>query len=73
MPEPEPRLERPPAQPDFFDRLKRFFSVGPFAWVFGSLPERRLFRPGRGMHGLDRHDIVERPLPRRPSETERNE
>ncbi len=68
------QFERPSAEPSddgFFDRLKRLFSVGPFAWVTHSLPQPIRFRSGAHKHGLDRHDIGERGPDRRPSESER--
>lgn len=68
-----PKLERPSAEPPdsgFFARLKRLFSVGPFAWVTKSLPQPTRFRPGPHMHGLERHDVVERGAPRKPGEIE---
>ena len=58
-PEPEPTPAEPTAH-GFFARLKQLFGVGPFAWVTGSLPKPVRFRAGSHMHGLDRHDIVER-------------
>ncbi len=67
-----PDLERPPDDQSahgFFDRLKQLFGVGPFAWVTGSLPKPVRFRPGSHMHGLERHDVVERGADRRPADT----
>jgi hypothetical protein len=52
----------------FLARLRRLFRVGPFAWVFKSLPVRTRFRPGSHMHGLEHHDVVERDGSVRPSE-----
>lgn len=69
----EPALERPSAEPPdhgFFARLKRLFSVGPFAWATKSLPTPTRFRAGAHMHGLEHHDIPERPGSRRPNETD---
>lgn len=68
-----PKLEQPPEERSptgFFARLKQLFGVGPFAWVTGSLPKPTRFRAGSHMHGLERHDIVERGVDRRPSETD---
>ncbi len=69
-----PKVEqRPSAEPSnegFFARWKRLFSVGPFAWVTKSLPVVPRFRAGPHMHGLDRHDIPERDVNRRPRRTD---
>ena len=62
-PAPE-RAPEPPAD-GFFARLKQLFSVGPFAWVTGSLPKPVRFRAGSHMHGLERHDIAERDVDHR--------
>ena len=68
MTTPRSRSQQPAAEPPadgFVARLKQLFGIGPFAWVFGSLPKPDRFRAGPHMHGLDEHDIVERPVDRR--------
>jgi hypothetical protein len=69
----EKQLEPPfglPSDGDFWARMKRRFAVGPFAWVTKSLPKQTRFRAGPHMHGLDRHDIVERDTYRKRSESD---
>ena len=73
MTERRPKREGPPAEPPaegFIARLKQLFSVGPFAWVTGSLPKSTRFRAGPHMHGLERHDVAERRSDRRPRKTD---
>ena len=72
MATPGPESERPSAESadgGFVARLKRLFRVGPFEWVFKSLPMNRRFRAGSHMHGLDNRDIAEPDVPRGPGET----
>ena len=76
MATPGPESERPSAESadgGFVARLKRLFRVGPFEWVFKSLPMNRRFRAGSHMHGLEHRDIAEPDVPRRLSESDAGE
>jgi hypothetical protein len=62
----EQRPEEPPPAKDagddgFWTRVQRLFIPGPFAWVAKSGPLKRRFRPGHHMHGLEDHDLPDRP------------
>lgn len=56
------RRERHDEPDGFFDRLRLLFVPGPFSWIAGSVPRKPRFHAGQHMHGLQEHDINERPL-----------
>ena len=51
-----------PASPEgFFQRLLRLLTPGPFAWVAKSGEPKQRFHAGQHMHGLEEHDVPDRP------------
>ena len=45
----------------FLQRLQRLLTPGPFTWVAKSGPVKHRFHPGAHMHGLEEHDVKDRP------------
>jgi hypothetical protein len=52
----------PQAPPEgFFQRLLQLLTPGPFTWVAKSGPPKQRFHAGEHLHGLEEHDVPERP------------
>src|SRR3954452_18131361 len=59
MPEPEPAPAR--EHEGFPQRLLSLLSPVLFAWVAKEGPPKQRFRAGPHLHGLEEHDLVDRP------------
>ena len=45
----------------FLERLLRLFTPGPFTWVAKSGEPKHRFHAGQHLHGLEEHDVPDRP------------